>query len=91
MRDKISKIVGQYRHSSFDTHEERKEKWNKCTDELTALMCYREVRAFYWAHWQILYKFSWRAFEYEAMSYFVANFPKETIREAIEKVKNEQK
>lgn len=58
-------------------------------DELTALMCYREVRAYYLGYNDWYTGVDWEQLGQEMLGHFSENYPEQTIREAIEKVKNE--
>ena len=59
--------------------------------ELTALMCYREVRAYYQAYRDFDDNESDESIKQEILGTFSDDYPEETILQAIEQVKNELK
>ena len=52
-------------------------------DELTALMCYREVRAFIRAHPEVKKRWRW------CFDYLISDYPGSILVQAIEQVKSE--
>lgn len=64
------------------------EYWDKTMHDLTALMCYREVRAYMLIPWEDLQTLpSYSRIE----KYLLERYPIEVIQKAIEQVKNELK
>lgn len=78
MRDSILDILAEHINMSTNRSE-------PLADELTAFMCYREVRAYCKGRSVFL------TVPNLLVALFKEYYPEQTIREAIEKVKNEQK
>lgn len=82
MKDKIIEVIDNNINTPFADHE-----FNSLVDQLAALMCYREVRAIMTA--KAVYPF--HKYERQMFDYLKQYYPEQTILQAIEKVKNEQK
>lgn len=64
---------------------------NKAADELTALMCYQIVKAYYRAYAEFPGELSWEEFTAEVEGHYLEEFDGngELLRQAIEQIKKE--
>lgn len=92
MKDKINRILTKHihaeSHSEINLHTVH--GIIPATDELTALMCYREVRAYYQAYRDFDDNESDESIKQEILGTFSDDYPEEIILQAIKQVKNEQ-
>lgn len=86
MKDKVGDILNEL----YDNVQDG-EYWDKTMNDLTALMCYREVRSFMDAYNVFHGESTDENLRDEIIISLGADYDQDTILKAIEKYKNEQK